>query len=466
MARVGKWQRGARRRGVLTSVVAWAALAVAPLACSDATDSSDCGSVFGGDTTVLTWWRAVDTAEGQAQQALVDGYARCSDGQVTIEPAADTKEDALQAYESGEKHLLLVNGLSDIDRLECTAERGSGLFALKDMHGFRWDERIPTFLRPYVRPCGGNNVNRLFAIPVGLHTLNRTLINAQYAEAFQGELTPDSFLDVLATLSEQLGRKPIVVPSDIEPSYLLVENIMVAVAGERYREFWDMDRRTNSEMDIDMAPFSDTLDYADKLLPYIEFVGEGEADPTGLTMNKLCSGEAALTVQADWIDPANYCGDRLVAAPFPGTAHYSVFAFDAFAVDYSEEQVGSADAEAGFLPERAPEYSWLKAITSADVQAEYAKLKRSRLLIKKDAAGKTVALTEQELFGEDVTPLPGLLLVVEHSIFKDFKDEINGYFTMPNTDPAALEARKSALIDYVHEEMCKATSCSTTDTTR
>lgn len=464
LAGVSRWQRNSGRRGILTLVAAWAALTAAPLACSDATDNSDCSSVFGGDTSVLTWWRAVVTAEGQAQQALVDGYARCSGGEVTIEPAADTKEDALQSYESNDKHLLLVNGFSDIDRLECTAQRGSGLFALKDMHGFEWNDRIPTFLQPYVRPCNGSNTNRLFAIPVGLHTLNRTLVNAQFADAFRGEVTPDAFLDILTTLSEQLGHKPIVVPADIEPSYLLVENIMVAVAGERYRDFWNMARRTNSETDIDMAPFEDTLDYADKLLPFVEFVGKGEANPTGLAMSKLCNGEAALTVQADWVDPANYCGDKLVAAPFPGTAHYSVFAFDAFAVDYSTEEAGGSDAEAGFLPERAPEYAWLKAVTSADVQAEYAKFKGSRLLIKRDASGKTVALTEQELFGDDVTPLPGLLLVVEHTIFKDFRAEIDDYFTTAITDPAALQDRKAALVEYVHDEMCKATTCDIADT--
>lgn len=435
--------------------------------CSDATTHSDCGSVFGGDTSMVTWWRAVVTAEGQAQQALVDGYASCSGGQVTVEPAADNKDDALRSYEDQDKHLLLVNGLSDIDRLQCTADRGSGLFALHDLDSFRWNDRIPKVLDPYVRPCHGADTGRLFAVPVGMHSLNRTLINKDYAATFaRDDLTPESFLDTLAKLAAGGMTRPIAVPSNIEPSFLLVENIMVAVAGERYRDFWNMNRHTNSRDEIDMSPFVATMDFADKLLPYIEFVQGDDSDPNLLTMTKVCNGEAALTVMADWVDPNNYC-DSLVSAPFPGTSQYDVFAFDAFAVDYSTALAASSeDAAAGYLPEQAPEYSWLKAVTSAEVQARYAELKRSRVLTKKDSSGNTVARSEDELFGPNVTPLPGLLLVVEHSTFEDFRDFLGAYLNTPPTDTTALEERKAAVVNYVHTELCVATDCEPTETTR
>jgi hypothetical protein len=146
-----------------------------------------------------------------------------------------------------------------------------------------------------------------------------------------------------------------------------------------------------------------------------------------------------------------------VAAPFPGTAQYNVFSFDAFAVDYSDT---AATSDSGrFLPEQAPEYAWLKAVTSAKVQAEYAQLKRSKALVKADAAGNTVAVDAPELFGSDVEPLPGLLLVVEHTTFKAFGAQIAAYLDTPVTDAAALAQRKTELTTYVHGELCKATSC-------
>lgn len=451
-----EWQRvSEHRRGAVAKLCA-GLCAFTTLSCSDATDRSDCGSVYGGDTSLTTWWRPVVTEEGQAQQSLVDGYLECSGGRVSVEPAPADKENTLRVYEDQDRHLLLVNGLTDIDRLECTAQRGSGLFALKDMDGLSWNDRIPTFLQPYVRPCLGAKTHQLFAIPVGLHTLNRTLVHERFAAQFASQdLTLDGLVAELERAALQLGAKPIVVPDNIERSYLLVENIMVAVAGERYREFWDLDRRTRAESDIDMTPFMETLDYADRLLPYIEFVG-GD-DPTKATMERVCAGQAAFTVQADWVDPATYCEDTLISAAFPTTGQYSVFAFDAFAVDYSTETAASDSGR--FLPERAPEYAWLKAVTSAQVQAEYAKLKRSKPLVKMDAAGNTVALDESELFGPHVTPLPGLLLVVEHATFKTFGSQIEAYFDTPVTDTEALAQRKTELTTYVHGELCKATSC-------
>lgn len=452
------WQRvfGRRAASATLGVVTLATVAFVTSACSDATDKSDCGSVYGGDTSLTSWWRPVVTEEGQAQQSLVDGYLKCSGGEVTVEPAPNDKEATLRVYEDQDRHLLLVNGFTDIDRLECTAQRGSGLFALKNMDSVHWDDRIPSFLQPYVRPCLGEKSGRLFAVPVGLHTLNRTLINANFTKMFGSrELTLDGFVEALALAADELQAKPIVVPDDIERSYLLVENIMVAVAGEHYLKFWDLERRTRAESDIDMSPFIDTLNYADRLLPYIEFVG-GD-DPTAATMDRVCNGTAALTVQADWVDPANYCGDKLTVAPFPGTAKYDVFAFDAFAVDYSHEAANSESE--GFLPEQAPEYAWLKAVTSAEVQADYSKLKRSKALVKTDAAGNTVAMDATELFGSEATPLPGLMLVVEHATFKTFGSQIDAYFDTPSTDSAALTQRKTELTTYVHGELCKATSC-------
>jgi hypothetical protein len=450
------WHRVSKRRGSALARFCAACCAVATTTCSDATDRSDCGSVYGGDTSLTTWWRAGVSEEGQAQQSLVDGYLKCSRGEVTVEAAPEDKEATLRVYEDQDRHLLLVNGLTDIDRLECTAQRGSGLFALQDMDSLRWNDRIPDFLQPYVRPCLGERTNRLFAIPVGLHTLNRTLIHKNFEQQFaSGEVTLDGFVEALAQAADQLQAKPIVLPDNIERSYLLIENLMVAVAGEQYTKFWDLDRRTQAESDIDMTPFMDTLNYTDRLLPYIEFVG-GD-DPLLATMERVCSGKAALTVQADWVDPANYCDDQLVAAPFPGTAQYNVFSFDAFAVDYSDT---AATSDSGrFLPEQAPEYAWLKAVTSAKVQAEYAQLKRSKALVKADAAGNTVAVDAPELFGSDVEPLPGLLLVVEHTTFKAFGAQIAAYLDTPVTDAAALAQRKTELTTYVHGELCKATSC-------
>src|SRR5690606_16604409 len=174
-----------------------------------------------------------------------------------------------------------------------------------------------------------------------LHTLNRTLVNRRFAEQFTTpDLSLDGFVAALERTAAELQAKPIVIQKNVSKSYLLIENMMVAVAGPQYRDFWNLSRRTQSQADIDMKPFEDTLDYAERLLPYIEFVDGDDA----AVMERVCSGKAALTVSADWIDPNNYCGDQLESAPFPGTAQYDVFAFDAFAVDYSTT---AADTETG-----------------------------------------------------------------------------------------------------------------------
>src|SRR5690606_32732614 len=112
-----------------------------------------------------------------------------------------------------------------------------------------------------------------------------------------------------------------------------------------------------------------------------------------------------------------------------------------------------------FLPKHAAEYAWLKAVTSVDVQADYARLKRSRPLVKADSAGNTVALRDDELFAPGVTPLPGLLLVVEHSSFVGFSERIDDYFATPRTDPEAVTISRQGLTTYVIEQLCLATSC-------
>jgi hypothetical protein len=428
------------------------------ISCSDATDHSDCGSAYGGDTSLMTWWRPGASAESNAQDRLVEGYLRCSGGQVTVESSLGDKEAALRINEAEQKSLLLVNGLADIDRLQCTADRGTGLFALHDLDRVRWQNRIPHFLLPYVRPCGGEDQGRLFAVPVGLHTLNRVVLAPTHSDSLlQGASTPSDFLSWLERRAAEGMAKPIAVPANIEPSFLLVENIMVAVAGERYQEFWNLNRRTESRSDVDMQPFEDALDFADRLLPFIEYVeADGERDALAASMHKVCTGEAALSVQADWFDPADFC-EGLVPAPFPGTAKYEVFGFDAFAVDHSD---ASADLDApAYLARGSSEYAWLKAATSLEVQTAYAREKHSRVLVELDADGNSVALQSEDLFGPDVTPLPGLLLVVKHSSFETFGDEIDAYMKDPPEDEQERTARRAQLVTYVHDQLCSLTAC-------
>jgi hypothetical protein len=406
----------------------------------------------------MTWWRLGDTAENNAQQKLVDGYLTCSGGTVRVESAEGDKEIALQTNEFEEKNLLLVNGLADIDRLQCTADRGTGLFALHDLDSIKWHDRIPSFLMPYVRPCGGEDQGRLFAVPIGMHSLNRIVVAQPYsAHLAQPGLTPQTFLEWLRAQADSGMPKPIVIPENIEPSFLLVENIMVAVAGDRYREFWNMNRNTQSPDDIDMTPFQVALDYADELLPYIEYVpAQDGQDALTRTMARVCNGQAALTIQADWLDPADFC-EGLVAAPFPGTASYDVFGFDAFAVDHSTQ---NEDPNASaFLARGSSEYAWLKAATSLQVQTQYAQEKHSRVLVKLDVNGNSVALDDAELFGPNITPLPGLLLVVKHSSFERFGSEIDGYFKHHPAAPDERTKRKATLVSYVHKELCDLTSC-------
>lgn len=437
------------------------ALVLACVACSDATTHSDCGSIHGGDTSLISWWRPGDTtAEGAAQQQLIDGFLTCSGGNVVVEVAEGEKERALRASEASEKRLLLVNGMSDIDRLHCTATRGTGLFALHDLDGVRWQDRIPDFLTPYVRPCGGEDRGRLFAVPVGLHTLNRVVVNqALGSEWERAQSSPEAFLNWLQKRADAGMPKPIAVPEDIELSYLLVENIMVAVAGDRYRDFWDMTRKTFDRDDVDMAPFEDALGLADALMPFVDFV-EPEAGRTALdtAMLRVCSGEAALTVQADWTNPADYCAG-LLSAPFPGTGAYEVFAFDAFAVDHVADLEDPENP--AFLMRGVPEYAWLKTATSLKVQTAYSKAKHSRVLVRQDAQGNSVALQDVDLFGPDVTPLPGLLLAVKHSYFDGFNRVIGDYLRSSSQDEAERASQRAALVTYVHDELCLATTCKT-----
>jgi hypothetical protein len=439
-----------------------AAVALANVACSDATTHSDCGSIHGGDTSLITWWRPGDTtAEGAAQQQLIDGFLTCSGGSVVVEVAEGDKERALVASEASEKRLLLVNGMSDIDRLHCTATRGTGLFALHDLHGLRWQDRIPNFLAPYVRPCGGEDRGRLFAVPIGLHTLNRVVLNRTSSAGWEdAQRSPPAFLEWLQERVDAGMPKPIVVPEDVELSYLLVENIMVAVAGDRYRDFWDMTRKTFDRKDIDMAPFEAALDLADDLMPFVEFV-PAEVGRTSIdtAMAKVCSGEAALTVQADWTNPADHCGG-LVTAPFPGTSSYEVFAFDAFAVDHAADRQDPDNP--AFLMPGAPDYAWLKAATSLQVQAAYAKAKHSRVLVRQDAQGNSVALQDVDLFERGVTPLPGLLLAVKHSYFNGFNEVIDAYLRSDSPDEAERARLRTELVTYVHDELCMATTCKDT----
>src|SRR5690606_20530551 len=131
-------------------------------------------------------------------------------------------------------------------------------------------------------------------------------VNREFSERFTApDLSLDDFVAALERTAAELQAKPIVMPKDVSKSYLLVENMMVAVAGKQYRDFWNLSRRTRSEDDIDMKPFEDTLDYAERLLPYIEFVDAD--DKMAAVMDRVCNGKAALTVSADWVDPTNYC---------------------------------------------------------------------------------------------------------------------------------------------------------------
>lgn len=459
--RSNEWTRAATWKRVARCPL-WFGLALSgSAACSDATDHSDCGSAYGGETSLMTWWRLGETAEGSAQQKLLDGYLTCSGGTVRVESAEGDKEAALRINEIEEKHLLLVNGLSDIDRLHCTADRGTGLFALHDLDSIKWRDRIPGFLMPYVKPCGGEDQGRLFAVPIGLHSLNRIIVASSHAAALTAKgLTPQAFLEWLQAQAASGMPKPIVIPDNIEPSFLLVENIMVAVAGDRYREFWNMNRNTQSPNDIDMTPFQTALDYADALLPYIEYVAAADGqDALTRTMSRVCNGGAALTIQADWLDAADSC-DGLVAAPFPGTAGYDVFSFDAFAVDHS--RANEDPKSPAFLARGSSEYAWLKAATSLQVQTQYADEKHSRVLVKLDGNGNSVALDDDEVFAPDVTPLPGLLLVVKHSSFERFGSEIDDYFKHHPADPNQRSVLKSKLVTYVHNEMCELTSCKPT----
>lgn len=379
---------------------------------------------------------------------------------------------------NGPYDVMLLNAGSDVFRfVNCKATNEPQL--LQELAADRWLSRIPSFLRPLVSCAADTGTARMFALPVGLHRLNQLYLNQERLQATGLTWSPaslngaapsslDQFLVLLGQLRERGCALPVVIEDKDWPwSLLLVENIMVSIAGaDTYEQFWkqlpkrvgdtidlsdlDSDRRATTVKAVDegFAAFEQAVDYAQRLASYVQV----QVNPMALVQEPgLCAeGLPIFTVMGDW-DVPNITVDTVQAVPFPGTEGTYVYTADAFAIPQSNEPAVQADAAATL---------WFEVVSDPLIQLRYAGLKGSLPLVTEQG---TVP-TEGELFG-DQRPVPGLPGFVPSETFNEFLGKltdlmhatVNDSAAGRSDDAATRAARRVDLVTYIQEEYCDKT---------
>lgn len=398
--------------------------------------------------------------------------------EATLTALEQQAADLRQTGKPGRYQGAIVNGGADILRLACRhSTRALESLGPSSIPIARFiGQRTPPELASLVT-CPGSDV---FGVILGLHRLNQLFYNERTLNTLQcasldaegvrtrtKESGVPGFLKALQSLADCGISRPLVITSASGSwSQLLIENLMVAAAGkEGYEKFWGRlsparfepgEHQTRSG-DVNLDPFNSALRLAYDLAPFIQV-----ADDSGLRQRIACtdvdSSECGVFfVKGDWVVPDQ--PEYVKAVPFPGSEDVFVYTADVAVVTRHTEP----------LPNTDPMLGWLKAVSSAPVQAEYCANKHC-LSVVTSRDGSTRAKTAAELFtveGKRLQGVGGLPTYLPHESFDELDSRIAQFMeaAMAATAKASQEsvvpsheppdsAGFTALSDYVRGEYC------------
>lgn len=445
--------------------------------CSDGAIDSECRYLLAdadqqGELTISTWWK-IDGSCGQdgrgeacASHGLVDGYAACSEGMVSLDQKLHRDETVKDiAYDNGGDGSI-INGGSDLFGLAGCGQTDPKLVHLAQLGTLKnptasfLTERLPAELESQVT-CDG----KLFGAVLGLHSLNNLFYHEGLVEALgidvSGPMDVTELPALLKRVSESDSRykKPLLIHSDGDTwSRFLIENLMVALStpdaygNHGYKNFWS--RLSGGEVTslrIDLSLFERVLALASELAPYIQ-KGSEDVDP----IVYLEQGSNVFTITGDWVVP--YLPEYVKYRAFPGTEGVYVYTTDVAVVTRRAE-------EHTLVSNTDPIMGWLKAATFSDFQFNFGYAKNAISPVTTDG-NRTRAKTPEELFvvdGVQLVGIPGLPSYVPYKTFDDMESKIESYMecltTTTMTPPNQGCIRQhAALVAYVLDEYCKVIS--------
>lgn len=398
--------------------------------------------------------------------------------EATLTALEQQAADLRQTGEPGRYQGAIVNGGADILRLAChhstraLESLGPSSIPIARFIG----QRTPPELASLVT-CPDSDV---FGVILGLHRLNQLFYNERTLNTLQCDSldaegvrtrTEDAgvpgFLEALQSLADCGISRPLVITSASGSwSQLLIENLMVAAAGkEGYEEFWgrlspsrvDSEEHETRSGYVNLDPFDRALRLAYDLAPFIQV-----ADDSALRQRIACtdvdSSECGVFfVKGDWVVPDQ--PEYVKAVPFPGSEDVFVYTADVAVVTRHTEPLSNTH----------PMLGWLKAVSSAPVQAEYCANKHC-LSVVTSQDGRTRGKTAAELFtveGKHLQGVGGLPTYLPHESFDELDARIARFMeaAMAATGKASQEsvvpsreppdsAGFTALSDYVRGEYC------------
>lgn len=471
-----RWLRWSTRRPAC-HLSCWMALATAA-GCGTGETTSECSHPYASEDElqILTWWQTEPATQcgpdavGEvcAGQTLTDGYEACTaTAEVALVQQADRSDTLLAIKDKVASDGAIINGASDLvgmaacDGMEEPSIAQLGTLEVPDAE-FLVD-RTPAELQSLVTCPDG----RRFGMVVGLHSLNQLFYNSSVLTSpevlgrladlqidLNGPVDIRRLPSLLKALEDAGYHKPLVIKNDAGTwSRFLVENLMVGLSStdayghNGYEHFWSrLSGGAGSDHTIDLTLFQEALDLAENLAPYIQTSSTPIADIADST------GQGGVfTIDGDWAVPS--LPEGVDSRSFPGTEGYYVYTSDVAVV--TRRHGGPLDVDI-----TAPIIGWLKAITSAPVQADFARRKNALSPVT-SADGATRAKTSDELFvvdGKRLVGIPGLPSYVPYRSFDLLEREIQGYMSCLVKGVSNLEQSSAGLSD---EELAQqaAASC-------
>jgi ABC-type glycerol-3-phosphate transport system substrate-binding protein len=343
-----------------------------------------CGDGSAGDVSLATWW-ARRGEFTRPFETLKQGLREESGLEVQLAHKLQSKyyhmlwidEQLNPATASPERlDVFAANNGSDVLRwTPCArspnAPSTSRLRALNDPAlgplSLDWQWMQDNFDHDVLDTLGCDN--QVYALPVGIHRINtlfynkRLLMEVGYdVDGSGGTPLPTSFEELVRTATDLQRRLDTRPPSNPESSVFVLpqgepwtlslffmENVMLAQAQgtQQYTDYW-------SGTDCDPTLFAAALRSVRRLEPFFGTRSSGEE----AAIQEVNTGHAALLVTGDWAIAE--VDEAVGHIPFPGTGDTFVFTADVFALP----DISSSNADNGL--------HWLRAVTEARVQREYA----------------------------------------------------------------------------------------------
>jgi hypothetical protein len=196
-----------------------------------------------------------------------------------------------------------------------------------------WPRRLSPGMQRYMVGHGSWH-----GIPLGIHRANAAWVNAELRDRV-GLGQPMDAADWLRWLScaRAITRYPLAIGGNPLHVGVLFESVLLAVAGaKRYRQALEMQ---------DSAVWSEPAVIAalELLMALRAFVDDAQlAQPWAVQWQRVRSGEAALTIQGDWVRPT--AGPAIAEWATPGTAGRFIAIYDFFVPLAGSESLASVRA--------------------------------------------------------------------------------------------------------------------------